>query len=102
MEGKDPELGPRFVDVRDVARAHVLAAETAHAQGRYIMVHRDSYQIGQLYAALTKHFPQYKYPDKPYQSKPTHDNSKVCICRVHPIERSDHLRHMQAPQLGRS
>jgi nucleoside-diphosphate-sugar epimerase len=33
--------GPwRLCDVRDVARAHVLAAETPGASGRYIVSHR--------------------------------------------------------------
>lgn len=38
LEGKGVSgSGTVFADVRDVARAHVLAAETPEAKGRYIV-----------------------------------------------------------------
>ena len=44
LEGTYPgimDLSWGFVDVRDVARAHVLAAETPEAQGRYLTANTD-------------------------------------------------------------
>ncbi|KAK9807370.1 hypothetical protein WJX73_008107 [Symbiochloris irregularis] len=39
LEGQPPSGTPIICDVRDVARAHVLAAETPSASGRYIALH---------------------------------------------------------------
>ncbi len=37
VEGKPVDGTPLICDVRDVARAHVLSAETPSASGRYIV-----------------------------------------------------------------
>lgn len=52
-----------YVDVKDVAKAHVLVYETTSAYGRYIcaetMLHR-----GELVEILAKFFPEYPIPTK--------------------------------------
>ena len=37
LEGQAPSGAPVFADVRDVARAHILAVEVPEAKGRYIV-----------------------------------------------------------------
>ena len=39
LEGQAPSGTPIICDVRDVARAHILAAETPSASGRSDLVH---------------------------------------------------------------
>ena len=78
VEGEDPTMMNWITDVRDVARAHVLAAETPTAKGRYIVAHADTHDTGELYEALAQRFPGYSYPKKEYKITPTFDNSKVC------------------------
>ena len=77
VEGKDVAIMNWLIDVRDVARAHVLAAELPSAKGRYITSHADTHDAGELYEALAERFPQYAYPSKPHKSVPKFDNSKV-------------------------
>ena len=77
VEGREAAFTPRLVDVRDVAHAHILAAESSSAKGRYILCHSHEHEAGELFAALAARFPQYSYPSKPYQSKHVFDNSKV-------------------------
>lgn len=77
VEGQDPPIMSWLTDVRDVARAHVLAAEIPAAKGRYIVCHAETHEAGELYEALSERFPQYKYPQKEHQSKLLFDNSKV-------------------------
>lgn len=42
LEGKAGSSGTAYVDVRDVARAHILAAQLPDAKGRYILSHTHS------------------------------------------------------------
>ena len=79
VEGKSPPSYLRIVDVRDVARAHILAAEVPHAKGRYILSHSHTHENGELYEALALRFPQYRYPSDAYESKHVLDNSKVSL-----------------------
>ena len=76
-EGKNPSGPVRVVDVRDVARAHILAAEVPHAKGRYILSHSHTHENGEFYEALARRFPQYSYPSSAYESKHEVNNSKV-------------------------
>jgi dihydroflavonol-4-reductase len=50
-----------FVDVRDVARAHIAAMETPAAKGRYICAN-VVLNMRQLVEKLSARFPGYKYP----------------------------------------
>ena len=50
MEGKAQSGAPVFADVRDVARAHLLAAETPSAKGRYIVANSHSLPASQIAA----------------------------------------------------
>lgn len=70
--------GLRFCDVRDVARAHVLAAEVPTAQGRYIVSHHSITANREISDILKKRLPGLDIPDgdEP-QTKPMIDNSKV-------------------------
>ena len=77
MEGQDPTMMNWISDVRDVARCHILAAESPTAKGRYLACHSHTHDTGELYAALAERFPQYSYPSKPHESKQVFDNSKV-------------------------
>lgn len=57
-----PEIHAPFVDVRDVAQAHVRAATSAEATGRFLLVHsvKSFYEAGQIVKSL---YPgQYKLP----------------------------------------
>jgi dihydroflavonol-4-reductase len=53
-----------FVDVRDVARAHVLALETPAAKGRYLCA-GDILSMRETIAALREVLPQAKLPSLP-------------------------------------
>ena len=50
-----------FVDVRDVARAHLLAMENPEASGRYILWN-ETLTMRQTGDLVRKHFPQYPVP----------------------------------------
>lgn len=52
---------PWHADVRDVARAHILAAEVSSAKGRFIVGHppASSKYVSEV---LSKRFPGYKFP----------------------------------------
>ena len=76
-EGKNPPNYPRVVDVRDVARAHILAAEVPNAKGRYILSHSHTHEKGEFYEAFAQRFPQYGYPSIAYESKHILNNNKV-------------------------
>ncbi|KAL8126789.1 hypothetical protein AgCh_013903 [Apium graveolens] len=52
-----------YVDVRDVAAAHVLLFETPSATGRYICS-ESSLHRGQVVEILAKYFPEYPIPTK--------------------------------------
>lgn len=78
------ELDGWLADVRDVARAHVLAAETPSAHGRYIVSNSHTVSNEQLYSILTDRFPQYKFPSKePQEHKLLFDTSKVRAGQYH-------------------
>lgn len=47
-----PTVALRYVDVRDVARAHVLAAEVAEAKGRYLMGYHSTVPSKEISDAL--------------------------------------------------
>lgn len=47
-----PTAALRYVDVRDVARAHVLAAEVAEAKGRYLMGYHSTVPSKEISDAL--------------------------------------------------
>ena len=51
-EGTPAQGTPLICDVRDVARAHVLAAENPRAAGRYIVSHRAPLTASALSKAL--------------------------------------------------
>ncbi|KAL9462929.1 hypothetical protein AB3S75_000856 [Citrus x aurantiifolia] len=54
-----------YVDVRDVALAHILVYETPSASGRYICADSDSIiHRGEVVEILTKFFPEYPIPTK--------------------------------------
>ncbi|TJX55701.1 SDR family oxidoreductase, partial [Soehngenia saccharolytica] len=52
-----------YVDVRDVARAHILLYETPSASGRYLCGERSLHR-GELVDLLAQLFPQYPIPTK--------------------------------------
>lgn len=52
-----------FVDVRDVASAHVFLFETPSAKGRYIC-YESSLHLGEMAEILAKYFPEYAVPTK--------------------------------------
>eukprot|EP01018_Ginkgo_biloba_P015065 Gb_15773 [translate_table: standard] len=58
-----PNLSQAYVDVRDVARSHILVYETPSASGRYLCL-ESSLHRGDLVGMLTKMFPQYPLPVK--------------------------------------
>ncbi|CAL5221716.1 g3958 [Coccomyxa viridis] len=79
-EGTPAQGTPLICDVRDVARAHVLAAENPRAAGRYIVSHRAPLTASALSKALQERFPQFAIPDVPeqeYDTKEKIDNSKA-------------------------
>lgn len=55
-EGTPAQGTPLICDVRDVARAHVLAAEVPSASGRYIVTHRAPLTATALSKALQVSF----------------------------------------------
>jgi nucleoside-diphosphate-sugar epimerase len=84
VEGKALGGGPVFADVRDVARAHVLAAETPHASGRYIVANTHSTPPHLISGWLAERFPHHEFEEGEHgESKEIMDNSKVgyaCSC----------------------
>ncbi|XP_024929679.3 phenylacetaldehyde reductase isoform X2 [Ziziphus jujuba] len=64
----------RFVDVRDVAIAHILAFEVPSASGRYILV-GDVMHIYEALKIVQKHYPALRLPEKWESGKP-HQVSK--------------------------
>jgi nucleoside-diphosphate-sugar epimerase len=57
-----PDLWFGFVDVRDVAHAHLLALENAQAEGRYILVERTMNLLGLVNIIRQLHGDKYKLP----------------------------------------
>jgi nucleoside-diphosphate-sugar epimerase len=65
-------------DVRDVARAHILAATTPSALGRYIVSEASSASPAFIAATLRERFPAFAIPDgEDEPSETTIDNSKA-------------------------
>eukprot|EP01147_Barroeca_monosierra_P006166 gene6166-9208_t len=56
-----PELNIGVVDVRDVARAHILAIKTPSAEGRYICSCQSMSALG-MAAVIAQKYPNYKLP----------------------------------------
>jgi len=56
------DLSWSCVDVRDVALAHVLAAELKDVKGRHVCV-SETIHLRDLIAVIKKHFPKAKLPD---------------------------------------
>ncbi|XP_027156539.1 cinnamoyl-CoA reductase 1-like isoform X1 [Coffea eugenioides] len=57
-----PKATCSWVDVRDVAYAHVLALETPSASGRYCLVERCA-NASQIIKILHEHYPTHQFPD---------------------------------------
>ena len=68
-----------LVDVRDVARAHILAAENPNASGRYIVANSTSTPAQDISAWLQARFPDYEFAkvEKEEERVTAWDPSKV-------------------------
>jgi len=81
-KGGAPAFNFGYVDVRDVSKAHILAAETSSANGRYICSNEDQSNFLELAKLLKIRFPEMKLPttfigsNKPLRIKGT-NNSKI-------------------------
>jgi len=58
-----PRLAFDFVDVRDVATAHILAMEEKAASGRYV-VNGGAHELIDICKMMTPHFPAYSIPQR--------------------------------------
>lgn len=63
VEGKTKSTFPRVVDVRDVARAHILAAETPGASGRFLVSWETTISGKFALDVLREAFPHYDFPE---------------------------------------
>lgn len=61
VEGSAQSGAPVFADVRDVARAHILAAEKPGASGRYIVANSHSTPASDISAWLQERFPDCEF-----------------------------------------
>ncbi|PRW58359.1 diaminohydroxyphosphoribosylaminopyrimidine deaminase [Chlorella sorokiniana] len=78
VEGKAQSGAPVFADVRDVARAHILAAEAPAASGRYIVAASHTTPAAHISAALQERFPEYAFEDgEAGEPQPSINNSRV-------------------------
>ncbi|KAK9829424.1 hypothetical protein WJX72_005769 [[Myrmecia] bisecta] len=78
LEGNAGSFAPCICDVRDVARAHILAAEIPAASGRYIVSTESEVSPAFIGEVFNVRFPQYDIPEG--ESMPTRkrmDNTKV-------------------------
>ncbi|KAH9667447.1 Cinnamoyl-CoA reductase 1 [Citrus sinensis] len=67
-----------YVDVRDVALAHILVYETPSASGRYICADSDSIiHRGEVVEILAKFFPEYPIPTNPRAKPYKYSNQKI-------------------------
>ncbi len=83
LEGRGAPLMMWIVDVRDVARAHVRAAELPHAKGRYLTSVEMTTTPREVSDILTARFPEYEFPQLDEGKKFHHnDSSKVRISPV--------------------
>jgi len=80
IEGNATDPGyPSFSDLRDVAKAHILAAEIPEASGRYIVAYETSPPPQIIVKWLKERFPDIDFPEpKNYEQQgPAVDNSKA-------------------------
>eukprot|EP00891_Asterochloris_glomerata_P006503 jgi/Astpho2/6503/Aster-06963 len=78
LEGTQDSLMPWVCDVRDIARAHIRAAEIPAAEGRHIVSQGSTVPTKRLVDALSKAFPDLKFPSvKDEASKEVIDNTKA-------------------------
>jgi nucleoside-diphosphate-sugar epimerase len=64
-----PNASFGWVNVKDVANAHVQAFEITSASGRYVLVERVAH-YSEIVEILRKHYPSFKLPDKCADDKP--------------------------------
>ena len=80
IENNSNKMIPWQCNLEDVAKAHVLAAETPTAKGRYLVSTPHEVSDKAVVEVLKQRFPQFKFADdaadKPL--KPFADVSKVC------------------------
>ncbi|KAL3153255.1 hypothetical protein ABBQ38_011605 [Trebouxia sp. C0009 RCD-2024] len=92
IEGTNDTLTPWVCDVRDIARAHILAAEIPSAKGRYLVSQDSVVPVKAMTDLLSKHFPQYKFAQgKDAEVKKVINNSKVqqeLGLQIHPWQES--------------
>ncbi|KAK6464932.1 protein induced by osmotic stress [Scheffersomyces coipomensis] len=55
-----PQLTGTFIDVRDVAKAHILAFETEKAQGKRFVLSNSRFDAEELVEVITKNIPELK------------------------------------------
>ncbi|RLV96330.1 putative NADPH-dependent methylglyoxal reductase GRP2 [Spathaspora sp. JA1] len=63
--GKDdviPAFGSSFADVRDVARAHLVAFENEESNGKRLLVATDNFSFDTIAYIINKHFPELEIP----------------------------------------
>lgn len=78
INNEHDQIMPWSCDVRDVAQAHVRAAEIVSASGRYIISQATTVPVAQLVQGLEKAFPAYKFPHvEGAEIETITDNSKV-------------------------
>lgn len=79
LEGKVQDGAPVFADVRDVAKAHILAAENPRAKGRYIVANDTSTPPSMISSWLKERFPEYYFETVEHvvHSEQVIDNSRV-------------------------
>ena len=63
VEGTAQSGAPVFCDVRDVARAHILAAELPEAKGRYIVANTHSTPAALISSWLKERFPEFGFDE---------------------------------------
>ncbi|KAL3141742.1 hypothetical protein ABBQ32_004424 [Trebouxia sp. C0010 RCD-2024] len=92
IEGTNDTLTPWVCDVRDIARAHILAAEIPSAKGRYLVSQDAVVPVKAMTDLLSKQFPQYKFAQgKDAEVKKVINNSKVqqeLGLQIHPWQES--------------
>ncbi|EGW33294.1 uncharacterized protein SPAPADRAFT_137141 [Spathaspora passalidarum NRRL Y-27907] len=57
-----PEFGNIFADVRDVARAHIVAFESENSKGKRLLVGTDNFTYDTIAYIINKHFPEVEIP----------------------------------------
>ncbi|KAK9850976.1 hypothetical protein WJX84_006340 [Apatococcus fuscideae] len=78
LEGRAAPLMMWMVDVRDIARAHVRAAEVPQAKGRYLLSVEMTTTPREVSDLLNARFPEYEFPQLDEGKKFHHnDSSKV-------------------------